>query len=188
MSLDSLSPPSAPLSAKEESLAALAASIAAGCRPCTSHWLDQARAKGACERGVRLAVETGLSVRTRATAAMAEFAASLQARPPVLDEAFRSQRAGLIEVMACGAALAVRSTTELEQRIDLARRRGVSTEQIGAALALARGVRAAAGKEVDKVVEQAGLDVHAKLAGTLCCEAPVETESAPVCNCSRGRT
>jgi alkylhydroperoxidase/carboxymuconolactone decarboxylase family protein YurZ len=188
MSLDSLSPPSAPLSPKEESLAALAASIAVGCRPCTSHWLDQARAKGACERGVRLALETGLAVRTSATGAMAEFAASLQAGPPVLNEEFRSQRAGLIEVMACGAAFALRSTTELERRIDLARRRGVSTEQIGAALVLARGVRAGAGKEVDKVVEQAGLDVHAKLARALCCEAPVATESAPVCNCSGGRT
>ena len=183
MSLDSLSPPSAPLSPKEKSLAALAAYIAAGCRPCTSHWLDEARAKGACERGVRLAIETGLSVRTSATGAMADFAASLQAGPPVLDEEFRSQRAGLIEIMACGAAFAVRSTTELEHHIDLARRSGAGTEQIGAALVLARGVRAAAGKEVDKVVEQAGLDVRARLAGTSCCEKPAAGDSAPVSTC-----
>ena len=190
MFLDALSPPSAPLSAKEESLAALAASIATGCRPCTSHWLDEARAKGACERGVRLAIETGLSVRASATGAMAEFAASLQAGPPALDEEFRSQRAELIEVMACCAAFAVRSTTELEHRIDLARRRGASSEQIGAALVMARGVRAAAGKEVDKVVEQAGLNVRARLAGTSCCEAPAAVASAPkpACNCSGGRT
>jgi len=190
MSLDSLSPPSAPLSPKEESLAALAASIAAGCRPCTSHWLDEARAKGACERGVRLAIETGLSVRTSATAAMAEFAASLQSGPTVLDVEFRSQRAGLIEVMACAAAFALRSTADLEQRIDLARRRGASSEQIGNALGIARGVRAAAGKEVDKVVAQAGLDVRAKLAGTSCCVAPAAAASAPkpACDCSASRT
>jgi alkylhydroperoxidase/carboxymuconolactone decarboxylase family protein YurZ len=190
MSLDSLSPPSAPLSPKEESLAALAASIAAGCRPCTSHWLDEARAKGACERGARLAIETGLSVRTSATGAIAEFAASIQAGSPVLDEEFRSQRARLIEVMACGAAFAVRSTTELEHRIDLARRRGASTEQIGAALVIARGVRAAAGNEVNNVAEQAGLDVRAKLAGTSCCETPAATDFAPepACNCHGGRT
>ena len=190
MSLDSLSPPSAPLSPKETSLAALAASIAAGCRPCPSHWLDEARAKGACERGVRLAIETGLSVRTSATGAMAEFAASLQSGPPALDEEFRLQRAGLIEVMACGAAFALRSTTDLEHRIDLARGRGASSEQIGTALVIARAVRAAAGKEVDKVVEQAGLDVRAKLAGTSCCEAPAVAASAPkpACNCSGGRT
>ena len=190
MSLEPSAPSSAPLSPKEESLAALAASIAAGCRPCTSHWLDEARANGACERSVRLAIETGLSVRTSATGAMAEFAASLQTGTPVLDEEFRSQRAGLIEIMACGAAFAVRSTTELEHRIDLARRRGASTEQMGAALGLARGVRAAAGKEVDKVVAQAGLDVRAKLAGTSCCEKSAAGDSAPVstCGCQGDRT
>jgi len=190
MSLDSLSPPSAPLSPEEESLAALAASIAAGCRPCTSHWLDQARAEGASERGVRLAIETGLSVRTRATGAMAEFAASLQTSSLVLDEEFRLQRAGLTEVMACGAAFAVRSTTELEHRIDVARRRGASSARIGTALALARGVRIAAGKEVDKVVAQAGLEVRSKLAGTSCCATQTAADSAPepACGCHGGRT
>jgi hypothetical protein len=86
--------PSVPHPPKEASLAGLAASIAAGCRPCTKHWIDQARAKGACERGIRLAIETGLVVRTSATEAMVGFAASIQNSPPAFDAEFRLQRAG----------------------------------------------------------------------------------------------
>jgi alkylhydroperoxidase family enzyme len=186
MSHDSSTPLSAQLSAKEEALAALAASIAAGCRPCTSHWIDEARTRGACERGVRLAIETGLSVRRSATSEMTQFADSLQAGPPSLDEEFRSQRARLIDVMACAAAFAVRSSTDLQHCIDLGRKRGASADQLGAALAMARGVRAGADKEVDKIVRQAGLDVRVKLAGPSCCEVPAS--SAPGCGCAGGRT
>ena len=185
--------PSAPLSPKEASLAGLAASIAAGCRPCTNHWLDQARAKGACERGIRLAIETGLAIRTTATEAMAEFAASIQAGPLAIDPEFRSQRAGLIEVMACGAALAVRSTTDLEHQVDLARGHGASTAHISAAIAIARAVCTGAQKEVDQVVRRAGLDLQAKPAQpaqTSGCETPSATDPAPQpgCNCDRGCT
>ena len=186
MSLDSSTPLSAQLSAKEEALAALAASIAAGCQPCTRSWIDEARTRGACERSVRLAMETGLSVRGSATNSMTKFADSLQASPPAVDEEFRSQRAGLIDVMACAAAFAVRSSTDLEHFIDLGRKRGASADQLGAALAMARGVRAGADKEVDKIVRQAGLDVRVKLAGTSCCE--VAASSAPGCGYAGGQT
>ena len=182
--------PDATLSVKEEALAGLATSIAAGCRPCTRRWLDEARAAGACERGIRLAMETGLSIRTSATSAMADFAASLQVGPPVVDEAFKSERARLVEVFACGAAFAVRSPEDLEHRISLARGRGATSAQMGAALAISRAVCAAASKEVDKVVRDEGLDVRPKLAGTWCCDAPSETAPArePGCGCNGGRT
>jgi len=180
-----------PLSPKEESLAGLAASIAAGCRPCTSHWLNQARSKGACERGIRLAIETGLSIRTSATAAMAEFAASIQGATPTIDKEFRAQRTGLIEIMACGAALTVRSATDLEHRIDLARGLGQSTAQISAAFAIANAVCAGANNEVDNVILRAGLDTKtAKTAKTTCCETPSTDAPAPqtACNCHERRT
>jgi alkylhydroperoxidase/carboxymuconolactone decarboxylase family protein YurZ len=181
---------SAGLSVKEETLAGLAASIAAGCRPCTRRWLHESRVAGACERGIRLAIETGLSVRTSATSAMADFAASIQAGAPELDDTFRSERARLTEVFACGAALSLRSTENLKGRIDSARQHGATGTQIGAVFAIARAVCATAGEEVEKVVRRAGLEAAPKLAGKWCCEALSVADPAPPagCGCGGGRT
>lgn len=111
------------------------------------------------------------------------------AGPPAIDAEFRSQRAGLIEVMACGAALAVRSTTDLEHRVDFARGHGASTAHISAAIAIARAVCTGAQEEVDKVVRRAGVDLQpkpAQPAQTSCCETPSAADTAPQtgCNCN----
>jgi alkylhydroperoxidase/carboxymuconolactone decarboxylase family protein YurZ len=178
---------SAALSVKEEALAGLAASIAAGCRPCTRRWLNEARAAGACERGIRLAIETGLSVRSSATSAMADFAASIQAGSPELDQAFRSERARLTEVFACGAALSLRSTEDFKRRLAAARQHDATGTQIGAALAIARAVCTVAGEEVEKVIRRAELDTAPRLAGKWCCES-LDPVPAKGCGCGGERT
>jgi alkylhydroperoxidase/carboxymuconolactone decarboxylase family protein YurZ len=178
---------STPLSVKEEALAGLAASVAAGCRPCARRWLSAARSAGACERGLRLAIETGLSVRSDATREMADFAAALQADPPELDQAFRSERARLVEVLACGAALALNSSEGLERHIGAARSHGASHAQIGASLAIAHAVRNAAGDEAANVVQRAGVDVAPRLSGKWCCESLRVADPAPPCGCQGER-
>jgi alkylhydroperoxidase/carboxymuconolactone decarboxylase family protein YurZ len=177
---------SAALSIKEEALAGVAASIAAGCRPCTRRWLHAARGAGACERGIRLAIETGLAVRSAATREMADYAAALQPGPPEVDDAFRAERARLVEVLACGAALAVRSVEGLEQRIQAACDRGATPTQIGSAIAIARAVAKASGDEAEKVVTYADLGPQPTLSGTWCCETLSTADRAP-CNCEGDR-
>jgi alkylhydroperoxidase/carboxymuconolactone decarboxylase family protein YurZ len=177
---------SATLSIKEEALAGITASIAAGCRPCTRRWMHAARGAGACERGIRLAVETGLAVRSAATREMADFAAALQPGAPEVDEAFRAERARLVEVLACGAALAVRSVEGLEQRIMAASDRGATPTQIGSAIAIARAVAKASGDEAEKVVTCADLGPQPTLSGKWCCETLSSADHAP-CACEGDR-
>jgi alkylhydroperoxidase/carboxymuconolactone decarboxylase family protein YurZ len=177
---------SAALSIKEEALAGVAASIAAGCRPCTRRWVHAARKAGACERGIRLAVETALAVRSAATREMADYAATLQAGAPEVDEAFRSERARLAEVLACGAALAVRSVEGLEERILSACDRGATPAQIGSAILIARAVAKASGDEAEKVVAHADLGPQPTLSGQWCCESLSVADRAP-CDCEGGR-
>ena len=178
---------SAALSIKEEALAGIAASIAAGCRPCTRRWMHAARGAGACERGIRLAVETGLAVREASTREMAEYAAALQKGVPELDEAFRTERARLVEVFACGAALAVRSVEGLEERIAAASDRGAAPAEIGSAILIARAVAKAAGDEAEKVVTHADLGPQPTLSGKWCCESLSAADRAP-CGCEGGRS
>ena len=174
---------SSSLSVKEEALSGVAASIAAGCRPCTHKWLHAARAAGACERGIGLAVETALAARATATREMADFAAALLAGSPEVDEAFRSERARLVEVFACSAALAVNNTDDLGRRIAMGRALGATSTQLGAAIAIARAVGDGARSEALKVVTREELDGPPKLSGKWCCEALSGRDLAPKAGC-----
>ena len=171
------------LCAKEEALAGIAASIASGCRPCTRRWLQAARAQGACERSIRLAIETGLAVRADATREMADFADAQQGSPPDLDDAFRTDRTRLVEVFSCGAALAVRSAVGLERHIDSARGYGATTAQISTAVSIGRAVCTMAGQEVEKVIGRSALDASPTFSGNWCCEALSAGAVAPETGC-----
>jgi alkylhydroperoxidase/carboxymuconolactone decarboxylase family protein YurZ len=158
------------LSPKEEALIGMAASIAGGCRPCARRWLKAARSAGACERSVRLAIETGLAVHATATREMADFAEAQQGSVPDVDEAFRSSRARFVELLSCGAALAARSAVGLERHLDSARGCDATPAQIGTALAIGRAVGEMAAEEAQKVIRRSGLDGPATLSGPWCCE------------------
>ena len=173
------------LSPKEEALIGIAASIAGGCRPCTRRWLKAARSAGACERSVRLAIETGLSVHATATREMADFAEAQQGSVPDVDEAFQSARARFVELLSCGAALAARSAVGLERHLDSARGFGATPPQIGTALAIGRAVGEMAAEEAQKVIRRAGLDGPATLSGPWCCDTLSAATKAPGgCGCT----
>jgi hypothetical protein len=98
------------LAAKEKILVGLGAAMAAGCRPCTRTLIRAARAAGACERGIRLAIETGLYAATCATRDMATRADPGQGAAPELATAFRTEKARLTALVLAGATLAANST------------------------------------------------------------------------------
>ncbi len=157
------------LSATQEALVGVTASVASGCRPCLRIWMHAARGQGACERSLRLAIETGLAVRAAATQEMADFAEALQGTPPAVDDAFRADRAGQIEVLSCVAALCIHSTVGVERHIDSARGYGVNTEQLSAAAAIGRAVHDTTCKTLEEVLARAKLDEKPALAGNWCC-------------------
>ncbi len=171
------------LCAIDEGRAGIAASIASGCRPCTRRWLQAARAQGACERSIRLAIEAGLAVRADATREMADFADAQQSNPPELDDAFRADRARLFEVFSCGAALAVRSAVGVERHIDSARGLGATTAQISTAVSIGRAVCKMAGEQAEKVIGRSGLDPTPTFSGNWCCESLSAGAVAPETPC-----
>ena len=100
------------LPAKEKILVGIGAAVAAGCRPCTRTLLRAARTAGACERSIRLAIETGLYAGTCATREVAAWAEAEQGAAPELDAAFRGEKEKLVAMVLAGAALAANSTEQ----------------------------------------------------------------------------
>jgi AhpD family alkylhydroperoxidase len=136
---------------KEHALIAIGASLAAGCQPCTAHHIKAARAAGACNRSVTLAVETGLAMRDSATRFMTDWAAECQGPRSEIDAEFRTQKQRIADLTAVAAALALNSAADLEKSLAAARSRGASSDEIEAALAIARTIRQTAQEKVEAV-------------------------------------
>ena len=128
------------LSAKDKTLIAVGAAIAAGCRPCLERTVQLARGAGACERSIRLAIEIALEERARQIESLAEWAETVQGGKPEVDEAFRRERARLVELVTCGSALALRDAKSLPARLAGAMETGSNERMIASALAIARSV------------------------------------------------
>ena len=142
------------LSEKEKALVGIGSSVAAGCQPCTRFHIKAARAAGACERGVRLAIETGLAARETALEAMALWARAEQEEAPVLDPAFRQEKEKLAALISFGATIASSSTVNIASQLSAVHTRGWDDGPIAEAVTLARGIRAMAAKRLDAVLSQ----------------------------------
>ena len=166
------------LPAKQKHLIGVGASIAAGCQPCTLSFVAAAREAGACERGVRFAVESGLAGRDRATAGMSAFA-SEELGSPELDAAFRAERALLDALIGVAAAIAGNVASLVKPAVDGARKLGATNEQIELAAVIARKAKRGAEHEADTALTEA-------LAGKgeeACCPKP---SAEPVSGCGCG--
>jgi alkylhydroperoxidase/carboxymuconolactone decarboxylase family protein YurZ len=142
------------LTEKEKALIGLSASVAAGCQPCTEHYVEAARAAGACERGVALAVETALAVRESATRAMDEWAGECQGARPQLDAGFRTEKRLIAALAAVAAAVATNSVPDLKARLADAQEAGATVEQIRAAAAIAAATRRTAGEKLTEAAQE----------------------------------
>src|SRR5512145_3269634 len=117
------------LPTKQKHLIGVGAAVAAGCHPCTTSYVAAAREAGACERGVRFALENGFVGRVDATGATEAFANSAFARPE-LDASFREERALLGALIRVAAAIAGNSAPLVLPRIEAARALGATNDQI----------------------------------------------------------
>ncbi len=168
------------LPAKQKHLVAVGASIAAGCQPCTLSFASAAREAGACERGLRFAVDCGLAGRESATAQMASWAREKLPNPEV-DAAFGAERTLLEALIAVASAVAANSAALVKDRVDGARSIGASLEQIGIAVEIGRMARRGAEREADSALSAA----LGRASKERCCpETPLDrTAGAGSCGC-----
>lgn len=179
------------LTEKEQSLIAVGASVAAGCRPCTAYHVKAARTAGACDRSIALAIETAVSGRTSATATMDEWAEHCQGARPDIDADFRAQQRFIAELTAIATAVAVNSVPDLENHITAARDIGAPPEQIHVAIEIARKIKRVAEEKIDAILQKREEDTPSAAvgAGAGCCGSTpasrpdVPAGSRPNCGC-----
>ncbi len=114
------------LNQKEKELAAVGASIATGCQPCTAHHFEAARKAGATEDEIRRAVDDALSVRQNSTKVMAGLAEELLGGASGADAPCCDGEALIHELVSATAALALNCATSLENHLGAAIRFGAS--------------------------------------------------------------
>ncbi len=171
-----------PLTAKEKTLIAVGAAIAAGCRPCLERTVQLARGAGACERSIRLAIETALDARARQLEALADWAETVQGGKPEADESFRSERARLVSLIACGAALNLRDAQSLPTWLANAVETGSNARMIASALAIARSVAETATNIAEEAISKLVSSSNAE--PVACCGAPQPVVRPPGdCSC-----
>ena len=142
------------LSDKEHALICLAASVGAGCRPCTAYHVKSARAAGDCERSILLAVQTALTGRTSATGGMREWAEQCQGPMPVVDPEFRASKRLVTELMSVATAVAVNSAPDLERHLAAAQESGATVGQIRAAIGIARQIQRVAHEKIEAITNR----------------------------------
>ncbi len=176
------------LSEKEKVLVGVGAAITAGCQPCTSKLIRAARAAGACERSIRLAIETGLAVRASATEAMALWAESEQGQAPVIDATFRLEKERMSALTSAGATYAANSTATLDGQLENAQAHDWTNGQIAEVLAVASAVAKAAAGKIELAAIRLGFP-STKLDSSCCSDqrAPEATRAPEPgsCECAR---
>ena len=168
------------LTQKEKELVAIAASIASGCVPCTTHHIKAVREAGASEAETLGATRIALDVRDNATEVMAEVAqGSLNYEYP--GKARSSSLEQPIDyLVALGAALACNSVAGLEYYSAATKAAGASTYQIQTAIGIARSIRKSAVEKADSRIRSLIESIQDKAEN-----AEMQKESVPSkCACS----
>jgi hypothetical protein len=147
-----------------------------------------ARAAGACERGISLAIETGLYAGTSATRTMASWAESEQGAAPELDTEFRVEKEKITALILAGASLAANSTELLGRYVGEAEAVDWSRGQIDAALVAAHTVSRTAATKIEATANRMGFSLLGQASD--CCSRAEETEAVepPVgggCGCAK---
>lgn len=130
---------------KQRHLIGVGAAVAAGCKPCTQSYVTAAHSEGACERGVRFAIEHGLMGRDEATSAITAFVDQTFPKPE-LDAAFRAERTKLGALIEVAAAVASNAASSLTQRISAARTLGANDQELRIAVRIGQTAKQGAEK------------------------------------------
>jgi AhpD family alkylhydroperoxidase len=143
------------LNLKEKELAAVGASVAAGCKPCTNYHLKKVRETGASYAEINKAILNAVNVRDSAKKIMEAHA--LKHPGTVQDNheyACNENTTRIKELVSVAAAFAVNCTSNLEKHIALAQRVGISDSEVKSVLDLALFVKGQASSHVDRIAER----------------------------------
>ncbi|MDR3438628.1 carboxymuconolactone decarboxylase family protein [Telmatospirillum sp.] len=144
------------VTALDMELVAVAVSVAAGCRPCTTYHLGAARKAGAGEPALEKAIAAAVCVRTSATEGMRRHALGLEGD----HEGCGCGAADLWEELASlGASIAVSCTRNIDKHLTAARGLGATPEDLKAVFASVESIRARAISHGTARLESAGLPV-----------------------------
>jgi 4-carboxymuconolactone decarboxylase len=162
-----------PLEQRDKELAALGASIGSNCRPCVDHHIPAAREAGVSETELAEPVATARAVRDQAVGLLASRVEelldgeSIRRLPDPLAGRSRDH-----ELVAIGASVGANAHSLLEAHVASALALGLTSAQVGAALAMAEHVQrraaemtAAKGATTLEKSSGAGPEAGAPLAG-----------------------
>jgi AhpD family alkylhydroperoxidase len=145
------------LTPKEQALVGIALSIAHGCKPCTERYVRAATEAGACKRGIRLAIESALVARRRATAELTEWALLLQGEPVELDDEFLTPRALWKTLYEASGAFAQRDVKNFTELANQALSLGATPKKLLAVLAPSSAVAKAAHQHTESALVEMGI-------------------------------
>jgi len=151
---------------KENELAAVGISIAAGCKPCTDYHMKAVRQAGASDGEIRQAVQDAVSLRNAATGVMEKYGLSHLGEADT-EQAFVPPRDRVAELVELGAAFAVNCVSSLENCIKSAKATGGTDEDILEISKLATFIKGRAASHVDRQItalEQRIARVHCRSA------------------------
>ncbi len=171
--------PAEELDRREKELISIAASVAAGCQPCTAHHVREAREAGASASDLRLAVDDALCVRRNSTDVIALHAASLLGDEVPARAACCGEKGILRELASVAAAFAVNCPVNLADHTAAARRAGASERQVQTAIGMARSIKRVAASHVEDAADPS---LAAADSGT------AEALATPGCGCAAART
>ena len=139
---------------KERALISVAASVGSGCRPCTAYHIKSARAAGARERSIFVAIEAALAGRASASSAIGVWAERCQGVRPEVDPEFRASKRLIADLMSIATAVAVNSAPDLERHLAAARESGATVEQIRSAIGIARKIQRVAQEKIEAITDR----------------------------------
>jgi AhpD family alkylhydroperoxidase len=136
--------------AKEKELVAVGISVAAGCRPCTSHHLKAVRRTGAGEEEIRDAIASAVSIRRKAGDSIGRYALGRRADGLEGDPG-EGEFVRIAALLAVGAAYVVNCTEALDEHLIAAREGGIGEAELRELLELAVAIKGAADQHVRKL-------------------------------------
>ena len=137
---------------KEKELAAVAISIAAGCKPCTDYHMKSVREAGGSDNEIRQAVEDAVAVRNAATSIMSSYGRS-HLGDTGLEDAAAIPRDRAAELVGLGAAFAVNCVSSLENYMRHADSAGVTGAEILEIAKLAKLIKERGASHVERPIQ-----------------------------------
>lgn len=173
------------LTETQQELIAVGVSIAAGCKPCTAYHLKAARATGASDEEIRLAVAYALEMRRSATEIMARLADKLLGSAPEIGTSSPAEKSLTDVLISAGAAFAVNCGTNLESHLNAARQMGATDYQMQITLTIARAVKNMADQKVEAAAARvAPLGACCAVDGKRQSDGAQQAQGSPACSCS----